>query len=145
MELSKREKRKNRLESTEKTEKIAEKIEFSRPSGSKKKVMYAVAAFIFLIVAVAGYGIYSVAKPGPYDAFTKCLTEKGAVMYGAVDWCTFTQAQKAMFGNSYKYVNYKDYKELEGIQKTPTWVINGVWYENVQTFEALSSITECKL
>ena len=26
-----------------------------------------------------------------------------------------------MFGNSFKYINYHEYKDLPGIKKTPTW------------------------
>ena len=147
MELSKREKRKLRLSSTGSSDTIKEEkpIEFSKPTSSKKKLPYILAVIGILVVAIAGYGIYSIAKPGPYDDFAKCLTSKGAVIYGAIDWCKYTQVQKAMFGNSFKYLNYKDYKELSGIKKTPTWVINGVWYENVQAFDKLASVTGCTL
>ncbi len=146
MELSKREKRKLKLEGNTETKIEAKQAEFSKaPSSKKSKIVYVLAIIGILVVAIAGYGIYAVAKPGPYDEFAKCLTAKGAVMYGAIDWCHFTQAQAGMFGNSYKYINYKDYKELSGIKKTPTWVVNGVWYENVQPFDKLASVTGCKL
>ena len=98
-----------------------------------------------MIVAIAAYSFYSASRSGVYDNFAKCLTEKGAVVYGAIDWCHFTQAQRGMFGNSWKYLNYQDFTKLPGIKKTPTWVINGKWYENVQSFEKLSEITGCKI
>ena len=104
--------------------------------------MIAVAIVILLIVA---YSVYSFTKPGPYDNFAKCLNEKGAVMYGAMDWCKYTQGQKAMFGKSFKYINYHDFQDLPGIKKTPTWVINGAWHENVQPFDKLAALTGCKL
>ena len=66
-------------------------------------------------------------------------------MYGAMDWCKFTQAQKGMFGKSFKYINYHEFQELPGIKKTPTWVIKGVWHENVQSFDKLAALTGCKL
>ncbi len=37
--------------------------------------------------------------------FAKCLTEKGVKFYGA-SWCGHCANQKAMFGDSMKYVNY---------------------------------------
>ena len=98
-----------------------------------------------VVVAIVAYSVYSIAKPGQYDNFAKCLTEKGAIMYGAMDWCKYTQAQKGMFGKSFKHINYHDYQELQGIKKTPTWVINEVWYENVQPFDKLAAITGCKI
>jgi hypothetical protein len=63
-----------------------------------------------------------------YDAFAKCLTEKGATMYGA-EWCPHCKEQKAVFGNSFKYINYvecPDNTQLcldKGIQGYPTWII----------------------
>jgi len=62
------------------------------------------------------------------DAFAKCLTSKGLTMYGAV-WCPHCKDQKALFGDSFKYVNYvecPDNTELclaKGIQGYPTWIV----------------------
>ena len=67
------------------------------------------------------------------------------VMYGAMEWCKYTQGQRAMFGKSFKYINYHEFTELPGISKTPTWVINGKWYENAQSFDKLSGLTGCKI
>lgn len=155
MELTKREKRKLRLDkhsqqSPESSQEYEQRLERqkhvqdqSKPSKSK---YYIIAAVIgVMILAIAAYSVYSLNKPGPYDNFAKCLSEKGAVMYGAMDWCRFTQGQKAMFGKSFKYVNYHEFNELPGIKKTPTWVINGEWHENVQSFEKLGALTGCKL
>ena len=152
MELTKREKRKLRLEKLrqesheaqqEFEQRQEQKQQFQEPKRSKfKYYMTAVAIVILLIVA---YSVYSFTKPGPYDNFAKCLNEKGAVMYGAMDWCKYTQGQKAMFGKSFKYINYHDFQDLLGIKKTPTWVINGAWHENVQPFDKLAALTNCKL
>lgn len=155
MELTKREKRKLRLEklreqSQDTQEEYEQKLEHQKQiqeqSKSSKSKYYVTAAVIAVVIlATAAYSVYSVSKPGPYDGFAKCLAEKGAVMYGALDWCKYTQAQKAMFGKSFKYVNYHEFQDLPGIKKTPTWVINGAWYENVQSFNKLASLTGCKL
>ena len=156
MELTKREKRKLRLEklrqeSHEAQEEHEQRLERQQQTqehqakGSKSKY-YVIASVIgIIILAVSAYSVYSLNKPGPYDNFAKCLSEKGAVMYGAMDWCKYTQGQKAMFGKSFKFINYHEFDELPGIKKTPTWVINGAWHENAQSFEKLASLTGCKL
>lgn len=153
MELTKREKRKLRLEKLRQESHEAQKEYEQRneqqkqfqPVQKKSRWKIYLGVIGVIIVAIAAYSFYSATRPGPYDNFAKCLTEKGAVVYGAIDWCKYTQGQKAMFGNSWKYLNYQDFSKLPGIKKTPTWVINGQWYENVQSFEKLASLTGCKL
>ena len=155
MELSKREKRRLRIEKLrhesqeaqkEYEQKLEQQKQVQEQTKSKKPKYYVIAAVIgVIILAIVAYSVYSINKSGPYDNFEKCISEKGAVMYGAMDWCKYTQAQKAMFGKSFKYINYYEYQELPGIKKTPTWVINGQWYENVQPFDRLASLTGCKL
>ncbi|MEK6909355.1 MAG: hypothetical protein AABX23_04865 [Nanoarchaeota archaeon] len=39
------------------------------------------------------------------DSFAKCLTENGAVMYGAF-WCPHCAKVKKAFGESFRYINY---------------------------------------
>lgn len=156
MELTKREKRKLRLEKLrqqsqetqkeyeQRLEKLKQTEEHQKKS-SKSKYYIITAVIGVIILAVAAYSVYSINKPGLYDNFAKCLSDKGAVMYGAMDWCKYTQAQKAMFGKSFKYINYHEFQDLPGIKKTPTWVINGAWHENVQSFDKLAAITGCKV
>lgn len=156
MELTKREKRKLKLEklrqesqqAQEEHEQRAEQhkqIQERHINSSKSKYYVIAAVIVAVIFATAAYSVYSLNKASPYDKFAKCLTEKGAVMYGAMDWCKYTQAQKGMFDNSFKYINYHEFDELPGIKKTPTWVINGAWHENVQSFDRLAALTGCKL
>lgn len=155
MELTKREKRKLRLEKLRQENQEAQKEyeqrfeqqkQIQEQSKGKQSKYYTIAAVVgIIILATAAYSVYSINKPSPYDNFAKCLTEKGAVMYGAMDWCKFTQAQKGMFGKSFNYINYHEFQDLPGIKKTPTWVVNGAWHENVQSFEKLSALTGCKL
>lgn len=155
MELTKREKRKLKLDklrqqSSEAQQEHEARVERQKQlegqSSSSKTKYYIIASVIAVIVlSIAAYSIYSMGKPGQYDNFAKCLAEKGAIMYGALDWCKYTQAQRAMFDNSFKYLNYHEFTELPGIKKTPTWVINGQWYENVQSFDKLSALTGCKV
>lgn len=155
MELSKREKRRLRIEKLrhesqeaqkEYEQKLEQQKQVQEQTKSKRPKYYAIAAVVCVIILMTvAYSVYSINKPSSYDNFAKCLAEKGAVMYGAMDWCKYTQGQKAMFGNSFKYVNYHEYQDLPGIKKTPTWVINGQWYENVQSFDKLAALTGCKL
>jgi hypothetical protein len=61
------------------------------------------------------------------DAFAKCLTDKGFVMYGAA-WCSHCAAQKALFGDSFKYIKYVECPDNinfcldKGVQGYPTWI-----------------------
>ena len=90
---------------------------------------------IFSIITINSY----MKKPGKYDEFAKCLTEKGAVIYGN-DYCQYTNKQLGMFGKSSKYLNYvkcSENKKLcddKKIDTTPTWEIKGEMYEQVQSF-----------
>src|SRR3989338_1432930 len=124
MRLSKREKRKFRFENNQGEQPVNEGI--SSVSGSpetKPKKSKLFAAFVIIgvmVFALIAYSAYSYFSPGPYDNFAKCLSEKGAVMYGEMDWCKFTQGQRAMFGKSFKYLNYQEHVNLPGIKKTPT-------------------------
>lgn len=156
MELTKRERRRLKLdklrqESHEAQKEYEQRLEHQKnihehkvKSGRLKYYILA-SVIVVIILAVGAYSVYSANKPGEYDDFAKCLSEKGAVMYGAMSWCHFTQGQKAMFGKSFRYINYHEYTELPGIRKTPTWVIGGKWYENAQSFEKLAALTGCKL
>jgi hypothetical protein len=62
------------------------------------------------------------------DAFAKCLTEKGWVMYGA-EWCSHCKEQKALFGDSFQYIKYvecPDNVQLclnKGVNGYPTWIV----------------------
>ena len=152
MELTKRERRRLRLEklrqqSQESQKEFEQRAEQKQLQPVQKKSQWKIylGAIGIIIVAIAAYSVYSTTMAGPYDNFAKCLNEKGAVMYGAMSWCHFTQGQKAMFGKSFKYINYHEFNELPGIKKTPTWVINGAWHENVQSFDKLAALTGCKL
>lgn len=44
-------------------------------------------------------------KSGEKDNFAQCLTDNSVKMYGAF-WCSHCEAQKEMFGQSFKNINY---------------------------------------
>jgi thiol-disulfide isomerase/thioredoxin len=56
--------------------------------------------------------------PGKYDAFAKCLKDKGAVFYGAF-WCPHCQNQKVMFGSSEKFLPYVECSTPDGKGQVP--------------------------
>ncbi len=120
----------------EDSEKAFEKRKAER--AGKRKIKIAIG--LLILIAAAAAIAYWALSPGKYDNFAKCLAEKGAVMYGE-DWCPYTNAQKAMFGKSFKYINYQ---VKTGLRVRPTWIINESRYETVQSFQRLSELTGCK-
>jgi hypothetical protein len=93
-----------------------------------------------------------------YDAFARCLSDKGVKMYGAW-WCPHCQEQKAMFDAAFKYAPYvecglpKDTSKAQpvctdaGIKHFPTWQFPPVGdrVEGVVPLEDLSLRTGCPL
>lgn len=85
-----------------------------------------------------------------YDAFAQCLTEKGAVMYGAY-WCGHCKEQKDMFGESFQYINYVECTEKEqtcddsGITGYPTWIIDEEVHTGVQPLHKLAGLSQCQI
>lgn len=113
---------------------------------------------ITLIVGIVGYGVWKgyQAPPQPqaagkYDEFAQCLTEKGAVMYGA-DWCPHCQNQKKLFGASFQYVTYVECPDEPkrcvdaGITGYPSWIFaDGAKLEGEQSLLTLSDRSGCQL
>ncbi len=104
-----------------------------------------------LAVIILAYTFYfRFQLPGEYDNFAKCLTEKGAVIYGN-DFCSYTNKQRNWFGNSKKYLNYvkcvdnKDLCDNKGVKITPTWEINGKTYSGVYDFARLAELSGCSI
>lgn len=109
---------------------------------------------IALVVIAIAYGIYVSLKPegpGQYDSFAQCLRDNGVVMYGT-DWCPHCQAQKRLFGSSFKYVTYVncDYNkaacDAAGVEGYPTWVFpSGPSLSGEQPLETLAQRTGCAI
>ena len=136
LERQREESRKAQEEHTLREERFKAQTE---AKAGRKKVIIAAAAIVVLLIAAGG--AYAMLAPGKFDSFAQCLTAKGAVMQGE-NWCQYTQAQKGMFGNSFKYINY----EVNPILRLrPTWIIDGNKYETVQSFEHLSALTGCEI
>ncbi len=110
-------------------------------------------SIIVISIAIVSVVVWFLSKESASDlklqAFAKCLTEKGAVMYGAY-WCPHCQNQKKLFGGAFSYVNYvectKDPKKCEAAQVKgyPTWTFkNGQRIEGEASFAALSEKSSC--
>lgn len=118
-----------------------------RGAKNRKRVTYS--ALAILIIAALGTLVYLMGSaPGQYDSFARCLSSKGAVIYGN-DYCDYTKQQMGMFGNSFGKLNYVKCAENEalcqskGVSITPTWEINGQMYQGVQAFDKLSNVSGC--
>jgi hypothetical protein len=85
------------------------------------------------------------------DEFARCLSEKGAVMYGT-NVCSHCQEQKKIFGDSFRLVRYVDCFQnvaecqQKNIENVPTWIFgDGEKIIGVQSIEELSQRTSCPL
>ncbi len=87
---------------------------------------------------------------GSIEMLAKCLTENGAVMYGA-DWCPHCNNQKEMFGDAVKYITYVECTEEQqtcvevGVQGYPTWIFaDGSSVAGAQQLSTLAATTGCE-
>ncbi|MBI2465997.1 MAG: hypothetical protein HYV66_02070 [Candidatus Sungbacteria bacterium] len=85
------------------------------------------------------------------DEFAQCLSDKGIIMYGA-EWCSHCQAQKELFDQSFRYINYVECPQdpqkclSVGVEAYPTWLMpDGQKLVGEQSLETLSQKTTCLL
>lgn len=106
--------------------------------------------YVGLGIAVILFYLILPDTSGEYDSFASCLTEEGVVMYGT-DWCPHCKNQKALFGKSFKLIDYvncdfnKETCLINGVEGYPTWKISGENYPGTQPLEKLSALTGCSL
>jgi hypothetical protein len=91
-----------------------------------------------------------------YDQFATCLTEKGAVFYGAY-WCSYCNKNKELFGSAEKLLPYVECSTSDGknqlpvcqeqkITAYPTWrFADGSEILGLVSLEVLSQKTSCPL
>lgn len=126
---------------------VKEKAKTNKINNGKLITILIISALIIAIIYLA---LMNSKKPSIYDNFAKCLTSKGAIIYGN-DFCPYTGSQLNSFGKSERYLTYvkcannKQLCDEKGIKKTPTWEINGTMYEGIQGFEKLGEIAGCSL
>ncbi len=113
-------------------------------------------AAILVVVGLVFFAVKQQSAPGEHDVYAQCLTDNGVKMFGAW-WCPHCQQQKALFGKSFKNINYtecsspgsqemnqtcKDAK-IEGY---PTWEFkDGSRLSGVQTLEEVGKKAECSV
>jgi len=112
---------------------------------------------LVILILVAGFFTFkSATAPGEHDNFAKCLTEHGAIFYGAF-WCSHCADQKKLFGKSIQYVNYIECSTPDKggqtpicigakIRGYPTWEFkDGSRLSGLISLEDLSEKSECPL
>ena len=128
------------------------------PDKSGPSWIWMVAVVVLGVAAWVAYGVYNsyFVNVSTMDGFAKCLTAKGAQMYGAW-WCPHCADQKELFGNAFQYIRYHECSpegqriETEGckqagIQHFPTWQFpDGSRTEGTLPLATLSQKTGCKL
>lgn len=122
----------------------------------KKGIIVFWLVLIAIIVAGVGASLVVSSRPGQLDSFAQCLTDKGAVFYGAF-WCPHCQATKRLFGASAKLLPYvecstSDGREQlsvckdKGVTNYPTWVFaDGNVLTGELTLQQLSEASGCQL
>lgn len=121
---------------------------------NKTRLMWVVA--LLFVVAVVAFIIIESRKPGKYDEFAQCLSDKGAKFYGAF-WCSHCQNQKAMFGKAAKKLPYIECSSPDGqtqlpickdagVQGYPMWSFaDGTTIEGEVKLDVLAEKTACVL
>lgn len=112
--------------------------------------------FAVLLFASGLLATASAADNPKMDAFAKCVSSKGAKMYGTF-WCPHCAEEKELFGDSFQYITYvecgipgtrqvtQECKQL-GLRRTPTWIFaDGQRHEGKMELQDLSKQTGCPL
>jgi len=117
------------------------------------RVALGIISIIFLLLFIyylTESGYFFRTDNSKIELFSKCLTDKGVVMYGS-KYCPHCRNQKALFGDSFKYINYIDCTENtkicaeKGITYVPAWLINGKKYTGEMSLEKLARLSGCEL
>ena len=132
-------------------------VKIKKPINKKKLRNWGIFFGIVILLVLGAYGLMlNDAKPGKYDNFAQCLSDKGAKMYGAY-WCPHCQDQKQLFGKSFDKVTYIEcslpnqggQNELcnnQNITSYPTWEFaEGDKQLGALSLETLSSLTNCSI
>lgn len=124
-----------------------------RGKGIGVKLIVGVIALVVIILAIFLFSGKDYSQE-EVDIFAKCLTEKGAVMYGAF-WCPHCARTKARFGSSFRYIEYvecdprgdNEQSELcieKEIESYDTWEFaDGSRLVGEPSFQAMAEKTGC--
>ena len=122
----------------------------------QKRSLIITGVAVLIVIVILGGFFYNNSKPGEYDQFAQCLSDKGLKFYGAF-WCPHCQAQKAEFGNSKSKLPYIECSTPDGqgttqickdhdIKGFPTWIYpDGTRTEGEQSLADLSAKSGCPL
>ena len=138
--------------------KLSEQREDGAGNKSGPSWRWIILVVIILAAAWGGYDYfyYRNANSSTLDGFAKCVSSKGARMYGAW-WCPHCAEQKEEFGYAFQYINYtecspegqrtmNDTCKQGGIQHFPTWKFaDGSSQEGTLPLSTLRDKTGCKL
>jgi hypothetical protein len=119
----------------------------------KRAKLVAAAVVAIAVLAVAYYYLTggfggTPAGPGKYDELARCLTDKGAVLYGLAT-CPHCIEQKELFGSSFQYVTYVECSQQQalctakGVQFVPAWEIDGAIEVGVKPLATLAQEAGC--
>lgn len=108
-------------------------VEKKKTTRTSNLVKYTLFGLIVVVTALIGYFYFSnyQKSQGSLDYFAKCLTQKGVKFYGAF-WCPHCQAEKRLFGESEKYLNYI---ECSNADQTQNETCSKAKIESYPTFE----------
>lgn len=125
----------------------------------KKSTMIWIGILLIVVVIIVAFKFTGNAvsnEPGVYDEFAQCITDSGAIMYGAY-WCPHCNNQKEAFGNSARLINYVECDargddadpaacQAAGIQGYPTWIFaDGQRVAGEIALQELAFRTNCTL
>jgi len=106
---------------------------------------------LLIIIFVIAISYYAMSKNGHNtdNEFANCISGQ-ATLYMQTG-CFACVKQEEVFGESYKDLKVVNCAEdpsvcaTEGIERTPTWVINYEKYIGYKTIDELSELTSCEL
>jgi len=142
--------------SEERRKRQQERVQQDQPRTLPRPSLKAIVIVGILAVVAAGVSIGRYRQNTRLDGFAKCLTTKGAKMYGAF-WCPHCEEQRELFGSSFKYAPYiecgiKGSQAVAqvctdvGVSRFPTWFFpDGTRTEGKKSLEFLGDETGCTL
>jgi hypothetical protein len=113
------------------------------------RVLVIVECVLGLVLAL---GVAARVDAAAWEEFGRCLTNKGAIFYGA-SWCPHCRAQQLTLGDAMSHVHYvecaddgKSTCKKAGVNSYPTWVFgDGSRALGEQSLAHLAAKTGCAL
>lgn len=126
-----------------------DRARFNRRERNKRIFNLAIIIVICVAIIIAVFQALRPEAPGQHDDLAKCLTAKGAIMYGT-EWCPHCQEQKRLFGTSFRYATFvncdvsADACTMAGVEAFPTWVFaDGSSVTGKQELDTLAERAGC--